>query len=264
MPVNFSNPFRFLVIHGVETGTDADQNQNLAIAALLQQYAVNLITPPTTEMYRYKDINNRNEQPAEILIDALLNAPIETAVANDVIQLVGDVVNSLADGSTAELIRQGLRDAIAADYAAGLPVVIVAHSLGSIYAWDVINDLLTEPTYFNPNDRTTWPVQALVTMGSPIGLSLFNSTRRHVNALRPGQYPFRWHNYFDPNDPIVSGNIFGLTRQPGKIAENYTEPGNGWAINDFQINTGELWLMAHTAYWNQPTIGVDLVWLAVH
>lgn len=264
MPVDFTKPAHYLVVHGVETGHDADQHQDQLIATLVGKCAVNVMTPPTTELYAYKDINNRDEQPVEMLMNLILQTKPYTVVVDDAIQLVGDVVNSLANGSTAELVREGLRSAIDAGYRQGLPTYIVAHSLGSIYAFDVINELITDPRYYDPNDRTTWPVQALLTMGSPIGLKMFNSTRPSVMPIRSGNYQFRWHNYFDPNDPIVSGSIFGTNENPRQIATNYYRPGCGWAISDFSIDTGKFWLLAHTAYWDQTDIGVDLVWLTSH
>jgi hypothetical protein len=58
----------------------------------------------------------------------------------------------------------------------------VAHSLGSIYAFDVLNSLIGDGEHFDPGSRKTWPIQGLLTLGSPIGLDMFKVTGR--NSIR--------------------------------------------------------------------------------
>ena len=50
--------------------------------------------------------------------------------------------------------------------------MIISHSLGTVYALDAINELIRREEYFKGNDRKTWPVQGLITMGSPLGLEI--------------------------------------------------------------------------------------------
>jgi hypothetical protein len=179
-------------------------------------------------------------------------------LAATVIDLVGDVVISLAQSSTAGKIRQGLKERILGYYAEGYPTYVVAHSLGTVYSFDVINHLMQDLDLFNHESRVDWPVIAWATMGSPLGLGMFKITGRdQLTALRRGTKVFPWRNYYDPNDPVVSGSIFGRQLGSAKIAESYLDGGNiqGWLPRDYYINSGKLHLFAHTAYWDVAIIG---------
>jgi len=172
------------------------------------------------------------------------------------------VVISLSKNSTANQIRAGLRKALLDIFAAGNPCYIVAHSLGSIYAFDVLNGLIADGEHFNRSSRKSWPVQGLMTIGSPIGLDMFKVTGRdRITDFGAGDKWFRWLNIWDPNDPVVSGSIFGQHLSGYKIAENFLSGASeqGWVIRDISTDTGKSWLLAHTAYWHSPVVGDKLV-----
>ena len=65
-------------------------------------------------------------------------------VARQALELVGDVVIALRNSSTAHEIRAGLRKRILEIYDRGAPCYVLAHSLGSIYAFDVLNALIRD------------------------------------------------------------------------------------------------------------------------
>lgn len=262
MAVDPAKPRKVLVVHGVQTGTDSDLNQDRLIDELIKSRLGNIPLAYECSLYRYENINDAALNKFNRLIDLLVKNPVGQIVGKKVLDLVGDVVISLDKGSTANKIRAGLRKAIIDIFDAGNPCYLVAHSLGSIYAFDVLNQLIADGGYFDRSSRKTWPVQGLLTIGSPIGLDMFRITGRNKIAnFGAGDKWFRWLNIWDHNDPVVSGNIFGQFFSQYKIAESFlsADPEQGWVIRDIAADTGKAWLMAHTAYWNSPVVGDKLV-----
>ncbi|MGH8403312.1 MAG: hypothetical protein ACRESO_07930, partial [Gammaproteobacteria bacterium] len=261
MPVNPRKPRKILVVHGVETGTDADQHQDQLIRDLVTDRLGDLELAFATELYRYENINDQALASYKLLINLIVKTPVGAALAKTALDLVGDVVIALANTGPAHEIREGLRTRIETEYAAGNPLYLVAHSLGSIYAFDVVNQLMQQPKYFDRYDRATWPVQALMTLGSPIGLAMFRKPRPSVTMLGNTGNFFRWRNYWDRTDPVVSGSFYGKPLETYERAEGFISPGadRGWTIRDRIVDTGKQWLFAHTAYWTLPLVGDDLV-----
>lgn len=264
MPVDPAKSRHVLVVHGVQAGKDSDQRQDEQVTALLDARMGGIPLKYDVGLYRYENINDQAQRKFRSLIKAIAKTPIDSVIADKVLDVVGDVVVSLLDGSVAAKIRKGLREQILSVYNAERPCYILAHSLGSIYAFDVINELMKEPEYFKRASRRTWPVQGLVTIGSPIGLGMFRTSgRRRVNPLGAGTKWFKWINYWDRTDPVVTGNIFGKQLKGYRIAEHYLTNGKnqGWAIQDRGADTGKVWLMAHVGYWENPVVGDGLVGL---
>ena len=266
MPVDPGKPRMVLVVHGVQTGTSDDQKQHQQIKQLIDQRGGHLGLQYDTSLYRYEDKNDQVIDAAKNLMNLLGTTPIGKAISKSVLDLVGDVVISLHNGKTAQAIREGLKHAILTQYQNATPCYLVAHSLGSIYAFDVVNELIADPAYFDRSDRTTWPVQGFATIGSPIGLDMFRKDRPAIQNLGAGTSLFRWVNYWDRTDPVVSGDIFGSKLNGNKIAELYANNtlDQGWAIRDIPMDTGLRWLISHTAYWKDAKFGDGLVDLIAH
>jgi len=261
MPVDPSLPRKVLVVHGVQAGPD-NLNQDTLVDELIKSRIGNIPLSYACQLYRYENINAAALKKYRKLLDLLVACPVGQAVAQAVLEMVGDVVISLENGSTATKIRQGLRKAILDIYATGNPCYIVAHSLGTVYTFDVLNALIGSEGYFDPASRKSWPVQGLLTLGSPIGLDMFRKSGRDaITDFGEGNKWFRWLNMFDPNDPVVSGNIFGQHLSGYKVAENFLsgDAKQGWVIRDIVTDTGKSWLMAHTAYWHAAVVGDKLV-----
>lgn len=260
MPVDSTKPRTILVIHGVQTGENVELSQDQLIADLLHSRLGNMPLQFKTDLYRYEDINDQAKQKIFKLNNLFTALPIGVNLPDVAIDLIEDVVSARLDTSTAAQIRQGLKAKILEIFSAGNPCYIVAHSLGSIYSFDVINELMADKQFFNRNSRKTWPVQGLITIGSPIGLAMFKKGRNKVQELGEGTKFFRWINYWDRNDPVVSGKIFGQNLSGFEIAEKYrtNSPQQGWVIRDKMVDTGKVWLIAHVAYWEIPVVGDGL------
>lgn len=261
MPVDPKLPRKILVVHGVQTGDDDSLKQDQLIAELIHDRLGDLPLTFECDLYKYENLNDETLRKYKILLDLIVQNPIGQVLADAVLELVGDVVISLVPGGTADRIRTGLKERILAIYESATPCYIVAHSLGSIYAFDVINALIDEGS-FDRASRRSWPVQGLLTIGSPIGLDIFRVTGRdRIASFGPGESWFRWQNIWDPNDPVVSGNIFGAHLTGNKIAERFISdaPAQGWTIHDIASDTGKNWLMAHTAYWQSSVVGDKLI-----
>jgi hypothetical protein len=260
MAADPTKPRTILVIHGVQTANNASLNQDILIAELLQSRLGNMPLKFKTDLFRYEDLNDEAQREYSKLIKLIQAIPIGNKMTGSVLDLTLDVVTAQQDNSTAAKIRQGLKDKILALFAEGSPCYVVAHSLGSIYAFDVINELIKDKQYFDRHSRRTWPVQGLITIGSPIGLSMFRKGRPKVFPLGEGNKMLRWINYWDRNDPVVSGKIFGQSLSGFEIAEKYRtdSPDLGWVIRDRAVDSGKVWLMAHVAYWENPMVGDGL------
>lgn len=260
MSVNPKNQRKIVVIHGVQLGEDKDQNQHKAIQELVESRLGNIPLDFAAEMFLYENINDEALSLFNQVSSAIADTTVGGVIAAQVIDLIGDVVISLLDSSTAHQIRQALKAQIIAHYEQGNPCYLVAHSLGSIYAFDVLNELIRDDKYFKRNSRKTWPVQGLMTFGSPIGLDIFNRSRKQVADLGQGNKWLRWYNYWDRTDPIVSGSIFGVQSAAYDISELYQtgEKQQGWVIRDKIVDTGKVWLMSHVAYWDNPLVGDTL------
>ncbi|MGR9071918.1 MAG: hypothetical protein ACU833_02520 [Gammaproteobacteria bacterium] len=261
MAVNPTNSRTVLVIHGVQLGDDAGLNQHLTIKELLKNRLGNIPLRYDTDIFKYEDLNDQAQSKFRQLTKLIVATPLGAFLSDQAIDLVGDVVTAKLNTSTAAQIREGFKNKILEIYEAESPCYIIAHSLGSIYAFDVIGELIRDGRFFNRNSRRTWPVQGLVTLGSPIGISLFRKGRPNVASLGDGTKWLRWINYWDRNDPVVSGSIFGKTLTGFDIAAKYLNgsPKQGWVIRDIPVDTGKVWLPAHVAYWENPMVGDGLV-----
>lgn len=173
MAVDPRKPRTVLVIHGVQTGDDSYLNQDWLIEQLLKsrlgnlssgQYAAS-IQDRSFSLWKFKQSSAK--QISEINQTHSAN-PIDEVLAGNALDLIGDVVTARLDTSTAAQIRQGFKDKILDTFTEGSPCYVVAHSLGSIYAFDVINELIKDKHYFDRNSRRSWPVQGFITLGSPI------------------------------------------------------------------------------------------------
>jgi hypothetical protein len=262
MAVDPKKPRKILVVHGVQYGKSSRLKHDKTVEELINNRLGGNPVKFKTELYAYEDINDNAQQAFKKFGEAMVKTPIEKVVFNAALDITGDVIINLINGDVAKDIKSGLKDRILKIFEDGHPCYIVAHSLGTIYTFDVINELMKDSKLFDRGSRKTWPVQGMMTLGSPIGLAMFRNKRKKVASFGSDEMKFfKWLNYFDLTDPIVSGAIFGKTLTKLKIAEPYLDQSQtqGWIIRDKSLDTGKVWLSAHSGYWQNPQVGDDLV-----
>jgi hypothetical protein len=278
MSLDFAKKAHILVVHGVQTGSDGDIDVDEKIRKLVARSLErsHLDRDFDVRQYLYEDINDDAQRFYKLIAKGVLSGqPLAGRALSTVIDLVGDVVTAAAATSTAGKIRKGLKKAIRTSYDEGHRLVVVAHSLGTVYALDVLSQMMRDSELFVGDDRRTWPAIGLITMGSPLGLNIDLRAikvfeHRKINPLSGGDYRvFPWHNYYNVLDPIVTGNVLGVpievTGARGPVESRYGEEAKeaGWLLQGHKSTAGRQWLLAHIAYWKNRKVGskiVDLLW----
>jgi subtilisin family serine protease len=119
-------------------------------------------------------------------LPAFLRKPIARVFLN---AFVGDTSAYFFKPEMRRRIRARLRDELPAD---GAPVTIVAHSQGSIVAYEVLAALA----------RDAAEVIELVTIGSPLGVQEVQDLLEPAGLQVPAVVK-QWHNFADPLDPVA-------------------------------------------------------------
>ncbi|MFJ8159157.1 antibiotic ABC transporter ATP-binding protein [Streptomyces sp. NPDC094468] len=122
-------------------------------------------------------------------------------------------------------IWQAARAAVAAEISEDTRVV-VAHSLGSVVAYEALCE--------NPG----WPVTDLVTVGSPLGLPLIHRRLSPLPVQGRGAWPggvVRWTNVADPGDIVALVASLAMRFAPGPVGEvDDRTLTNGVRMHDFE------------------------------
>ncbi|MGE0267377.1 MAG: hypothetical protein AB7S78_02825 [Candidatus Omnitrophota bacterium] len=112
--------------------------------------------------------------------------------------------------------------------AEGKDLVVVAHSLGSVIAFDYLfgfRKFRADPD---------WTIKALITLGSPV--PLFISAMGHTDSdIRLPDNLKGWYNLYDPDD--------GVARRCKPFFSNID-------LKDISVNTGFFPVEAHRKYWD--------------
>ena len=274
MAVDFTKDAHIVAVHGVQVSEDADITSDHSIRKLLKNSLSKSHIDRNFEVagFFYEDINDQAQKYYQLLASAITKGnPLVGKGLKTFIDLSGDVVTAAKNTSTAKKIRNKLRKQILDSYNNGHQLVLVSHSLGTIYALDVVNELIRNSNYFDGDDRTTWPVQGLITMGSPLGLELDIGgvrvfEKRSIAAIPNADFELMpWHNYFNRLDPVVSGNVLGkpinLRGAKGPVEKRYGADTrvSQWLLQGHAVTSGRQWIGTHTAYWRNPKIGDQLV-----
>lgn len=257
MGVRFELPPHWLVVHGVQTGEDAGLDQDRLIDRAIRRLPGGAGLDFTASLYRYENLNDQAQSLVKSALGLLGRSLIAGQATDLLVDLVGDVVIKWRQTETARAIGEGLKAEIVKYYEQGRPLYLLGHSLGSIYAFDVVNELMGEPDYYRDGTIENWPVQALVTIGSPIGLSMFR--RSGLRKIPFQEELFRWLNLWDRTDPVVTGHVFGLANSDYEIAERFTHAGTGWAVQDRPLDSGTQHLLSHIAYWERRELAQDML-----
>ena len=278
MSIDFRKDPHILAVHGVQLGVDEGIDSQKQVHKLVtNSLARNHLDRPFEVFgFYYEDINDQAQKFYKGIASAVSSGiPLAGPALKAVIDVAGDVVTAAKNTATAKKIRNQLKKKILNSYNNGHQLVVIAHSLGTIYALDVVNELIRNDEYFKGDNRKTWPVKGLITMGSPLGLELdvLGTTLFEKRKIEPVSGAdvllFTWHNYFNRLDPIVSGRVFGAPLKvkgaKGPVEHRYGEDVKAakWRLQGHAVTSGKQWLLAHTAYWKNSRIGdrlVDLIW----
>lgn len=279
MPIDFRKPADILVVHGVQTSEDSKiesdkQIRTLVSRALADSHIID--KQFAVRGFFYEDINDKAQKFYQLIGKALTaGRPLEGEILKNAIDLVGDVVTAAKNTSTAAKIRNKLRKEILKSYANGRQLLLVAHSLGTVYGLDAIVDLIGDRRYFKGDKIATWPVQGFVTMGSPLGLGLEFAgvkvfEKRQIQTVPGAEVAmFPWHNYYNALDPVVSGSLFGVPTpiegSQGPVERRYGPDllNTNWKLKGHAVTSGQQWLFAHVQYWTNPSIGdriIEMLW----
>ncbi len=275
MSVDLAQPPHIVVVHGVQRGSgmniSLDETVRALVDRVLEQSHITEDYAVRQYVYEQKNDEHPTVRLAQLIARAISRGrPLAGRALKEAIDLVGDVVINARDSSTADRIRAGLTDCILDSHARGHRVLLLGHSLGSVYALQTVNELIGRDGLFTGDDRRLWPVQGLVTLGSPLGLDMNLSGLRvfpkvTIEALPSDVERLPWHNFYSRHDPVVSGRVFGTrvevegTEGPTEIRYRDATDQAGWLLHGHIVNSGLKWLLAHTAYWKDPTVGVRLV-----
>jgi pimeloyl-ACP methyl ester carboxylesterase len=124
---------------------------------------------------------------------------------------------------TRDQVREAARQSVAARIEPDTRV-LVGHSLGSVVAYEAL--------CANPG----WPVRALVTVGSPLGMPKLIFDRLHPPPARgKGAWPDGvavWSNLCDRHDVVASVKRLGPLFGDGTLAVADEVVDNGWKVHD--------------------------------
>ncbi|MDX2130314.1 MAG: hypothetical protein SFU91_14865 [Chloroherpetonaceae bacterium] len=164
---------------------------------------------------------------------------------------IGDVVAYTDENDNG--IRKAVQQELLA-HCADAPYSIIAHSLGSVIAFDFLYYLFAKNQFFYPTNSTSTPsvvkpyqenFRNFFTMGSPIGLFFMRKSDlwkdNFNNLINPVSK--HWLNFYHPYDPIA----YPLQ---GFFASNTNNPKT---LRDIEVDTGSL-LNSHTGYWENMDV----------
>lgn len=135
-----------------------------------------------------------------------------------------------------KMIRNKVKEAI--DKALSITnegIVLIGHSLGSVIAYDVIQESLSE-------NGAHFPIKAFISMGSPLAwVTDLRVADKEVldQPFHIGNIP--WYNFYDKNDPVA----FMKELPPNRFPSVKNMPA---------ICSGERYIKAHTIYWQREEV----------
>jgi Lecithin:cholesterol acyltransferase len=141
---------------------------------------------------------------------------IERLVEHQLEHRVQDLYQYHADAGLRVKVQSRLIAALKPALGKGRPIMLIAHSMGSIIAYDVLLN--------NPSFR----IAHFITVGSPLGLGEVKAhLATHAGPLRVPEGVARWSNFADQRDPIAALDM--------RLASDFAANEAGVAISDFKV-----------------------------
>jgi len=155
------------------------------------------------------------------VLELVFGTPVTEDVVRDALETrAPDLHRYEHDRAAREAVQERLREHLRSAHAAGRPVMLIAHSMGSIIAYDVL--AMAGRTL--PGLR----ISHFVTVGSPLGLSPVKEIL--AAPLRVPECVARWSNLADPRDHIA--------RWDTRLSSDFRENSAGAAISDHLVING--------------------------
>jgi hypothetical protein len=239
---------KLVIVHGVQSGDDISAVQGPTKMAEELESFLDGRAEFTAEFPAYESLNEEHQEIFRTISKLLLSRisrPVGM-VFDKLVDVVGDVYVYERGGAGKE-IRSLIRNSIERNR----NCILIAHSLGSVVCFDILNNMMKEGAFKNKT-RDKWPVRSFITFGSPLALDMFR--KRRVIAAHGGKDLFHWYNYSDRNDPVISGHVFGKAFiQNDLMRDTYKESGERLRVHDRQVDTG-FHLLSHVNYWQNEHI----------
>jgi hypothetical protein len=141
---------------------------------------------------------------------------IEGMVEHQLEHRVQDLYQYHADAHLRAAMQARLIEKLSLAAQAGQEVMLIAHSMGSIIAYDV---LVNNPAF---------DIAHFITVGSPLGLSEVKvHLASHVGRLRVPGNVARWDNFADQRDPIAALDM--------RLASDFAASEAGVGIRDYKV-----------------------------
>ena len=129
-------------------------------------------------------------------------------------------------------VKKAIRKALEAN-ANG--IILVGHSLGSVIAYDVIRESLSE-------EGEHFPIKAFVTMGSPLDwVTDLRIADKEIPDTSFSIGNIQWINFYDVQDPVPLKRGLPTRRFPD-------------VHNESAICSGKRYIGAHTVYWSRDEV----------
>ena len=155
------------------------------------------------------------------VLEMIFGTPVTEDVVRDALETSApDLHRYKHDRAARDAVQERLREQLRSALAGGRQIMLIAHSMGSIIAYDV----LAVAGRTLPGLR----IPHFVTVGSPLGLA---PVKEIVAApLRVPECVTRWTNFADPRDHVA--------RWDTRLSSDYRENSTGTAISDQLVING--------------------------
>jgi hypothetical protein len=155
------------------------------------------------------------------VLELVFGTPVTEDMVRDALKTrAPDLHRYKNDRAARDAVQERLREPLRSAHAEGRPIMLIAHSMGSIIAYDVLAAA----------DRTLpgLRISHFVTVGSPLGLSPVKEIL--AAPLRVPECVERWSNLADPRDHVA--------RWDTRLSSDFRESSAGAAISDHLVING--------------------------
>ena len=155
------------------------------------------------------------------VLELVFGTPVTEDVVRDALKTrAPDLHRYKNDRAARDAVQERLRERLRSAHAQGRPIMLIAHSMGSIIAYDV----LAAAGRTLPGLR----ISHFVTVGSPLGLSPVKEIL--AAPLRVPECVARWTNLADPRDHVA--------RWDTRLSSDFRENSTGVSISDHLVING--------------------------